>query len=98
MPNAKITSKGQVTIPAEVREALGLKRGDMLAFEVQAEYVSLRRLPSAAEVAAGLDELEPISGRPGAIDDDVIAEHFVQDWDAGWGRTLYVAERRNTTR
>jgi AbrB family looped-hinge helix DNA binding protein len=51
MPNAKITSKGQVTIPAEVRAALGLKQGDMLAFEVQAEYVVVRKRPSIAEVA-----------------------------------------------
>lgn len=31
---AKLTSKGQVTIPAEVREALGLRAGDALTFEV----------------------------------------------------------------
>lgn len=30
---AKITSKGQVTIPASVRKALGTKRGDVLVFE-----------------------------------------------------------------
>ena len=29
---AKITSKGQVTIPAEVREALSLREGDRLEF------------------------------------------------------------------
>ena len=51
MPNAKITSKGQVTIPAEVREALGLNKGDMLAFEVQAEYVVVRTRPSITDVA-----------------------------------------------
>lgn len=31
---AKLTSKGQVTIPVEVREALGLNAGDTLTFEV----------------------------------------------------------------
>lgn len=30
---ARITSKGQVTIPAAVREQLGLKQGDEIAFE-----------------------------------------------------------------
>lgn len=34
MKAARITSKGQVTIPAEVRKALGLKRGDYLLFEI----------------------------------------------------------------
>jgi AbrB family looped-hinge helix DNA binding protein len=29
---AKITSKGQTTIPAEIRERLGLRTGDRIAF------------------------------------------------------------------
>lgn len=32
---SKITSKGQATIPAEIREALHLKAGDVLLFEVK---------------------------------------------------------------
>ena len=32
--NAKVTSKGQVTIPAGVRDALKLRKGDLLTFEV----------------------------------------------------------------
>jgi len=32
MPTATLTSKGQLTIPAEVREALGLKTGDKIQF------------------------------------------------------------------
>lgn len=31
---AKITSKGQLTIPAEVRRALGVREGDSLLFEI----------------------------------------------------------------
>lgn len=31
---AKVTSKGQVTIPAEVRDALRLHEGDTVTFEV----------------------------------------------------------------
>jgi AbrB family looped-hinge helix DNA binding protein len=34
MPTSTITSKGQVTIPTEVRAALGLKQGDRLEFVV----------------------------------------------------------------
>ena len=30
---AKITSKGQITVPAEMRELLGVKPGDKLIFE-----------------------------------------------------------------
>ena len=32
MPTAKITSKGQVTVPKRVRDALGLQTGDALHF------------------------------------------------------------------
>lgn len=31
---ARITTKGQVTLPKAVRERLGAKRGDLLAFEL----------------------------------------------------------------
>lgn len=32
MPTATITSKGQITIPSEVRKKLGLKAGDQINF------------------------------------------------------------------
>jgi AbrB family looped-hinge helix DNA binding protein len=51
VPNAKITSKGQVTIPAAVRDALGLEQGDTLAFEVKVDYVIVRKRPGIGEVA-----------------------------------------------
>ena len=35
MPSAKLTSKGQITIPKDVRKALGLQTGDRLSFEVR---------------------------------------------------------------
>jgi AbrB family looped-hinge helix DNA binding protein len=51
MPNARITSKGQVTIPVAVRESLGLEQGDTLAFEVKADYVIVRKRRGIDEVA-----------------------------------------------
>lgn len=35
MPTATLTTKGQVTIPKEVREHLGVATGDRLSFVVQ---------------------------------------------------------------
>jgi antitoxin PrlF len=32
MPSASVTSKGQITLPKEVREALGVRTGDRVAF------------------------------------------------------------------
>jgi antitoxin PrlF len=40
---SKMTSKYQATIPMAVREALGLAKGDAVAFEVNDGRVSLRR-------------------------------------------------------
>lgn len=33
MPTAKVTSKGQITIPKNVREKLGLREGERVDFE-----------------------------------------------------------------
>jgi AbrB family looped-hinge helix DNA binding protein len=32
MPEATVTSKGQITIPADIRRALGLKTGERVVF------------------------------------------------------------------
>lgn len=98
MPNAKITSKGQVTVPVEVRQALGLKQGDMLAFEVGADYAVVRRVPTAAEVAVQLDAETPWRLPDGVTEDDAVAEYFDKDWDAGWGPTLHVIGGKDPSR
>jgi AbrB family looped-hinge helix DNA binding protein len=35
MPTATLTSKGQVTLPKEIRERLGLRPGHQLSFELE---------------------------------------------------------------
>ena len=40
-----LTSKGQVTVPKVVRDALGAAEGDRLVFEMEGERVFLRRAP-----------------------------------------------------
>ena len=55
MPTATVTSKGQITIPKEVREELGLRVGDRVAFRVledgraivEPETIDLRELKGA---------------------------------------------------
>ncbi|MGH3145393.1 MAG: AbrB/MazE/SpoVT family DNA-binding domain-containing protein, partial [Rubrobacter sp.] len=39
---AKVTSKGQVTIPKAVRDRLGIREGDSLIFEGEGEEVRVR--------------------------------------------------------
>jgi len=40
---AKITSKGQITIPVKIRRLLGAKTGDKLAFELTPDGVKIVR-------------------------------------------------------
>lgn len=40
---ATVTSKGQITIPKDVREALGLQAGAHIEFELQSGGVLLRK-------------------------------------------------------
>jgi AbrB family looped-hinge helix DNA binding protein len=48
---AKITSKGQITIPNEVRRALGVGAGDRLAFESQGGEVRVVPIRSESPFA-----------------------------------------------
>jgi antitoxin PrlF len=41
---AKITSKGQITVPADIRRLLRLKQGDRVVFEARNDAVTLRRV------------------------------------------------------
>jgi len=93
MPRAKVTSKGQVTIPAEIREALGLEQGDMLAFETKADYVVVSRVPTALEVAEQLDAEGVLRPLPdGMTEDEAVTAYFNEHRDDGWGPTLYAAQ------
>lgn len=40
---AKITAKGQTTVPREVREALGVAPGDLIAWEVELDGTAIVR-------------------------------------------------------
>ncbi len=67
MENAKITSKGQITIPAKIRQALNLEIGDNVCFMQKGEDIVLRRakdesfetLRSSAE-KLGLENMDQV--------------------------------------
>ncbi len=42
---ARVTSKGQVTVPKVVRDALGIKEGDKIVFRVEGNRAVLARTP-----------------------------------------------------
>lgn len=53
MPTSKLTTKGQVTIPKEIRDRLGLQVGDMLEFRLDSEGRLVVRVRSGSEDICG---------------------------------------------
>lgn len=51
---ARMTSKGQVTIPKGVRDALGLHEGDELLFRVERSRAVLAKTPDFLELAGSV--------------------------------------------
>jgi len=62
---ASVTSKGQVTIPAEVRRLLGVEPHDKVAFIVEEDQVRLTRRGSVVEQTAGAlqSDRTPVSAK-----------------------------------
>lgn len=44
MELAKVTSKGQTTLPKKIRQSLGIRQGDLVGFELQGDRAILRRV------------------------------------------------------
>lgn len=51
---ARLTSKGQVTIPKAVRDALGLRDGDEIVFRVEGKRAVLARTADLLELAGSV--------------------------------------------
>jgi AbrB family looped-hinge helix DNA binding protein len=77
MPDSTVTSKGQITIPKAVREALHLEAGDTVSFDLYPDgtvVLVARNAPiealfgllkgkSAQKAPIGVDEMNPASAR-----------------------------------
>jgi AbrB family looped-hinge helix DNA binding protein len=57
MPTSKVTRKGQVTIPQDIRETLGIREGDTVQIVLENDRVTLRRVVPWAELAGSLRHL-----------------------------------------
>lgn len=64
---AKVTSKGQVTVPKVVRDALGIKEGDEVVFRVEGNRAVLARTPDFLALAGAIKV--PAAKRNAAWDD-----------------------------
>ena len=54
MPHSTVTSKGQTTIPGEIRKALRIKPGDTLEYAVQGDHATIRVHPGAGSLKGAL--------------------------------------------
>lgn len=52
---ARVTSKGQITIPKAVRDALGIAEGDQVVFRVEQHRAVLARTPDLLSLAGAVD-------------------------------------------
>ena len=52
--SAKVTSKGQVTLPKAVRDALGVEAGDRLLFRIVEDHALVARTPTLLELAGSI--------------------------------------------
>lgn len=62
---ATLTSKGQLTVPKDVRDSLGLKAGDRLSFEVEGDSLRLtvERRKSLEELKGSLPARRRYEGK-----------------------------------
>ena len=69
--SARVTSKGQVTIPLAVREALGLDQGDEVVFRVQGSRAIIAR---SANLLALAGSISIPAAKRGAVWADVLRQ------------------------
>jgi AbrB family looped-hinge helix DNA binding protein len=62
-----VSSKGQITIPAAIREALGLRPGTAVTFEPRADGALLRRAAATRHPVDLVFGAAPLPGGTGAL-------------------------------
>ena len=50
MDLARVTAKGQTTIPKRIRERADVKEGDLLSFDVEGKRIIVRKIERTADV------------------------------------------------
>lgn len=62
--SARLSSKGQITVPRSVRHALGLREGDQVVFRVEGQRATLAKTPDFLELAGSVPVPAELRGRP----------------------------------
>jgi AbrB family looped-hinge helix DNA binding protein len=67
MPTASLTSKGQITIPADVRRALNVEAGDCIEFVAATQSVrALKGMFGKARRRMSIGEMNTVIAKKGA--------------------------------
>jgi AbrB family looped-hinge helix DNA binding protein len=70
----KVTEKGQVTLPIELRRKLRIAKDDYLVVEAEGEYLKLRKVPET-RVMGPDDPIWSMVGKAAGGTKDVSAKH-----------------------
>jgi AbrB family looped-hinge helix DNA binding protein len=72
MPTARLTSKGQITLPKEIRDRLGLRTGDEVEFREEHGVYLVSKRPGASPFDHYLGYLKHLVGQ----DPDALVEEM----------------------
>ena len=77
--SSSMTSKGQVTVPKRIRDELGLRPGDRIAFSMENGRVTLRKAnPSLKDLMGSLPAREvPMDEWDEIVQDDAV-QHYIE--------------------
>ncbi len=78
-----VSSKGQMVIPAAIREELGIEAGTRVAVRREGDEVILRPLTQAAARRL-IKELRGMTAGGPSMTDELIADRHAEDAKAGW--------------
>lgn len=82
-PYLTVSSKGQIVIPAQVREVLGIKAGTRVLYRREGmELVLHPETETTAQVL--IDQLCGMTAGGPSMSDDLVAERRAEDQKAGW--------------
>ena len=62
--SARLSSKGQLTVPRSVRDALGLREGDNVVFRVDGQRATISKTPDFLELAGSVPVPAELRGKP----------------------------------
>ena len=82
MSEATVTSKGQVTLPVEVRRKLGLRPGDRVDFIIESSREVVFR-PKKMPLTSLLGIMRRSGDKAASVDQmqESIVSHAAEDWD-----------------